>query len=105
MGDVSIEDATNDLIAQIRKGDPYLRVVRGSAKSFEVATGRALAVAMRGVNPRTKLEERVTVVTRQLADDHLLYLLFATPERDTGKYSGTLNAMVRSLQVDEDRPH
>jgi len=101
LGDVSIEDATNDLIAQIKKGDTHLKVVSGSTRTLDLRSGRALTASLSGVNPRTRIKERVTVVTHQLADDHLIYLLFATPERDANSYSGTLRAMVNSLQFGE----
>ncbi len=47
----------------------------------------------------------MTIVTRQLSDEHLLYLLFITPERDAGNYSSVLNAMVSSLQINTGQPH
>jgi hypothetical protein len=102
---VSVEDATSDLIAQIKKGDQHLKVVSGSTKSLDLRSGRALTATLRGVNPRTRIKERLTVVTHQLADDHLIYLLFATPERDAKSYSGTFNAMVGSLRFDDEQKH
>ncbi|MBI2213138.1 MAG: M48 family metalloprotease [Acidobacteria bacterium] len=105
LGGVSLEDATRDLIAQIQKGDAHLREVRGSARLLKPASGRALSVDLRGVNPRTRIEERLTVVTHQLADEHLIYLLFAIPEREAAAYAPTLSAIVNSLRIDEDRPH
>jgi len=41
------------------------------------------------------------VVTRQLADDHLVYMLFVTPDRDASSYRNVLNAMVNSIEVNE----
>ncbi|MCM2316912.1 MAG: M48 family metallopeptidase [Thermoanaerobaculia bacterium] len=105
LGDVTLESATNDLLAQLQKGDSHLRVVRGSARQLNVDGGRALAVNLRGVNPNTRIDERVTVVTQQLTDEHLVYLLFATPERDASKYSSTLSAMVASLRISEGARH
>ena len=105
VGDVSIEDATNDLLAQIQKADPHLKTIRRSMRSLNLRSGRALAASLRGVNPRTKIKERVTVVTHQLDDNHLIYLLFVVPERDVKSYSGTLDAMVNSLQFAENAKH
>ena len=61
--------------------------------------------SLRGPNPNTRVQERVTVVTRQLADDHLVYLLFITPDSDARSYSGLFDAMVRSMEVDEGQQH
>jgi beta-barrel assembly-enhancing protease len=104
-GNVSLQDAANDLIGQIRKGSPHLRVISGSTQQFNISGGRALAVSLRGTNPNTRLSERVTVVTRQLHDDHLIYMVFVTPEAEARAYAPVLQAMVNSLEVDEDRHH
>jgi len=105
LGDVSIEDATNDLIEQIQKGDPHLKTMRRSMRSLALRSGRALSSSLRGFNPRTRINERVTIVTHQLDDDHLVYLLFVVPERDVKAYSGTLDAMVGSLQFADNHRH
>jgi hypothetical protein len=102
---VSLQDATNDLLAQIQRGSPHLKVVRGSGQRFKMAGGSALAAVLRGKNSNTALVERVTVVTRQLADDHLVYLVFVTPDRDAKAYGPVLEAMVSSMQVNENRGH
>ncbi len=102
---VTIEKATQDLLGQIQSGSRHLTVVRGSTKRVNVNGGEALTATLRGNNPNTRLEERVTVVTRQLHDDHLIYMLFVTPEKDAAAYSKLLTAMVNSLQVDEDANH
>lgn len=104
-GNATITDATNDLIAQIERGSPYLREVNGSEQRLRMSNGTALAATLRGNNPSTGVTERVTVVTRQLADDHLVYLLFITPDRDAQNYNGVLQAMVSSMQIDPNRPH
>jgi len=104
-GAISLEDASSDLVAQIQQSGPHLRVINGSTQRFTMAGGNALAVSLGGTNQSTGIQERVTVVTRQLADGHLLYLLFVTPERDAGSYGPVMQAMVRSLQVQDDQAH
>ena len=104
-GTATIEDATDDLINTLRQSSPYLQVANGSGQRIQVAGGTALAATMRGVDPVTGIDERVTVVTRQLADDHLIYMLFITPERDAANYSGVLNKMVASIQVNDSKSH
>jgi hypothetical protein len=56
---------------------------------------------LRGRNGNTGITERVTLVTRQLPDAHLIYMLFVTPEQEASNYSSVLTSMVRSFQVDE----
>ena len=102
---VTIEQATTDLIGQITQSSPHLKTIRNSTKRINAGDGVALTASLRGVNPNTRLNERVTVVTRQLADDHLVYMLFITPEQEASRYSSLLTAMVNSLQVDEHAHH
>jgi hypothetical protein len=101
----TVEAATEDLIQQISRSSGHLRLVRGSARRFRLAGGTALGATLTGTSPETGLQERVTVVTRPLADQHLLYMLFVTPERDARAYTPVLNAMVESMRVDPDRRH
>ncbi len=102
---VSLEDATNDLIAQIRQSSPHLRAISGSGQSLRLDGRTAMAASLRGRNPNTRLDERVTLVTRALPDGHLIYMLFVTPERDASSYRNVLNTMVQSLDVEEGRRH
>jgi beta-barrel assembly-enhancing protease len=104
-GSVSLTDATNDLVGQIRSSSPHLSVISGSTQQLTLDGGPALAASLRGTNPNTGIKERVTIVTRQLADDHLVYLLFVTPDADAAKYQPTLQSMVSSLRIDEGHAH
>ena len=105
IGNISVQDATQDLLAAIQQSSPYLRLVSNTAQRLRLSGGTALAATLRGTDPVTGVDERVTVVTRQLSDEHLLYLLFVTPERDAANYNGVLNAMVNSLQINTNQPH
>ena len=104
-GNASLETATNDLLGALQQSSPYLRLVSGSESRVRMAGGTAIAATLRGVDPQTGIDERVTLVTRQLADEHLLYMLFITPERDAANYRNVLNAMVSSMQIDPNRRH
>jgi Zn-dependent protease with chaperone function len=94
-GFISQANATSDLLNQIVSDSPHLRVV---SRSGGVTT-------LRGTNPNTGIAERVTVATRQLADEHLIYMLFVTPDRDASKYQSTLNSMLRSIEVNTGARH
>jgi len=105
VGNISLQSATQDLLAAIQQSSPHLRLASNSAQRLRLSGGNALAATLRGTDPNTGVDERVVVVTRQLSDEHLLYILFVTPERDAGNYSGVLNAMVNSLQINTSQPH
>jgi Zn-dependent protease with chaperone function len=105
-GRVTMQSATSDLITQIRQASPHLRVISGSTQQLRTQDGKAaLAASLRGRNPNTNIDERVTVVTRALPDGHLVYLVFVTPEGDARNYSGVLNQMVNTLQVASNARH
>ncbi|MDP9190138.1 MAG: M48 family metallopeptidase [Acidobacteriota bacterium] len=102
---VTMQDATNDLIAQIQKSGPHLRVVSGSGQQLKVDGRTAMAASLRGTNPNTRISERVTVVTRALPDGHLIYVLFVTPEQDASRYGPLLNNIVASIDVNDTHAH
>lgn len=102
---VTLQNATNDLLGQITQSSPHLKLISNSGQQFNLDGRTALAASLRGTNPNTGIQERVTVVTRQLGDEHLVYLLFVTPEKDASRYSPVLQAMVNSMQVDETQRH
>lgn len=101
----TLEQATDDLVSQISQSSGYLKPVRGSGRRFTLDGGSALAATLAGKSPLTGQTERVTIVTRQLDDDHLIYMLFITPERDAKAYNAVLNQMVSSMQVDPGHRH
>jgi len=96
---VTMESATTDLLEQIRQASPHLRVINGSTQKMRVGNDTALAASLRGRNPNTRLDERVTVVTRALPDGHLMYMVFVTPEQEAQNYSSIVNQMAQSIQV------
>lgn len=99
----TLSSATNALLSDIVNGSPHLGVIRGSEQQFTLDNRTAVSVSLRGTNPNTRISERVTVVSRQLDDGHLMYMLFVTPERDASAYNSVLQSMVRSIQVNEHR--
>jgi predicted Zn-dependent protease len=104
-GNVTLQSATQDLLTEIQRSSPYLRLASNNAQQLRLSGGTALAATLRGTDPATGIDERVTVVTRQLSDEHLLYLLFITPEREASNYGRVLNSMVSSLQINPSQPH
>jgi len=101
----TLQNATNDLLAQIQQSSPHLRLISNSGQQFNLDGRSALAASLRGTNPNTGIQERVTLVTRQLGDEHLVYMLFVTPEKDASRYAPVLQAMVNSMQIDESQRH
>jgi hypothetical protein len=62
-------------------------------------------VVLSGSSPITHQEERVTLFTREVADDHIIYGLFIAAEQDYNRLNETFNRMITSLQVDTEATH
>jgi hypothetical protein len=101
----SASEATDDLVAQIRRSSPHLRESVGREQRQQVDGARGLAVVLQGVSPVTGEQERVRVVTRELLDDHVLYALFVTPRDEASRLESTFDRMVDSLRVDDRVAH
>lgn len=101
----TLEQATNDLVNQLIEGNRHLRLVPNSTRRQTIDNARALSVVLGGKSPVTGLDERVTVLTRELPDGHVLYLLFVAPARDYSALSRTFQTMVSSLRVNDNAYH
>jgi Zn-dependent protease with chaperone function len=104
-GQMTLQEATQDLLAQIQRDSPHLRLLSNAGQTVNIDGRTGMAVALGGRNPNTGIQERVTVVTRGLPDGHVIYLLFVTPEQQASAYNGVLNQMLSSLQVDDTHGH
>jgi hypothetical protein len=101
----SLEDATDDLVRQIIRSNSYLSAESGSARQEQIDGALAFSVLLSGRSPVTGEEERVTVFTRNLSDDHVLYALCVVPARDYEYLAQTFSQMVRSLRVNDEAAH
>ena len=104
-GKTSLDDATNDLVTQLTRSNPYLSLVRGSAKRQTIDGARAISLVLSGRSPVTGEEERVTLFTRELPDGHVLYSLFIAPGRDAGAFSAAYDRMISTLRVNDEAAH
>jgi len=104
-GQISLADATDDLLQQISQSNPNLRLESGSKREGSVAGERTLSATLSGRSPVTGQEERVTVRTRQLADGHILYALFIAPGRYYSDMNQAMGEMMASLRVEDRANH
>ena len=97
--------ATNDLLNEILRTNPNLRMVPDSQRNDRINGAAALSVVLSGRSPVTRKEERVTLFTRELPDDHVIYALFIAPAEDYAEVRPTFERMVSSLQVNNEAAH
>jgi len=97
--------ATNDLLSEILKTNPNLRLVPDSQRNDRINGSAALSVTLSGRSPVTRKEERVTLFTRELSDEHVIYALFIAPADAYDELRPTFEHMVSSLRVNEEASH
>jgi Zn-dependent protease with chaperone function len=104
-GRTPLDEATSDLVRNILAANPYLARV-GNATETQVMAGHpSLTVRLEGRSPDTRVNERVTVLARQLPDDHVVYMLLIAPEAEYAALTPTFDRMVRSFRSDEHASH
>jgi len=104
-GNTSLIHATNDLVAHILQINPALNLVRNSERRNRIDGADSISVVLSGRSPVTGREERVTVFSREIPDDHVIYALFIAPEQDYRQLNETFNRMISSLRVDDSSQH
>jgi hypothetical protein len=104
-GGGTLEDATDDLVGQIRRTGPHLRPAGRVERARAVDGERALSLVLAGRNAATGVQERVAVVTRELADGHVLYALMVTPAEDSAALRPVFERMLGSLRVNDRVAH
>ncbi len=97
-----LAEATNDLVGQIIRTNPTLKLVTDSPRSDTIDGASALSLVLAGRSAVTGEEERVTIFTRGLPDDHVIYALFIAPGQDYGQLKGTFARMMGSLRVNDE---
>jgi hypothetical protein len=100
----SLDQATHQLIAQLRQGNPQLKQV-GNDEDIRLNGMAAKSAELVGVSPvkdqsGNPLRERDWLVTLPLKDgQHVLYLVFISPEPDYTQMHATFEAMLHSLRL------
>jgi hypothetical protein len=100
-----LEDATDDLVRHILRASPHLTAPIGSARPEAVDRSQGYSVRLSGRSPVTGEQERVTVYTWALPDDHVAYLACITPAKTAIVVERTCSRMIQSLDVNDAALH
>lgn len=101
----NLAQATNDLTAQIIRSNPNLTISPGSQRTDTVSGAAALSLVLSGRSDVTEREERVTLFTRELPDNDVIYALFIAPGQDHGEMTRTFEHMMSTLEVNDQAAH
>jgi len=100
--DLSLDDATHRLIANLQQSNPGLRTI-GNDEAIRINGREGRSQEMMGTSPlkqgNQSLQERDWLVTTQLAEGSVMYLVFIAPEKDFSKLRPTFEGMLRSFNV------
>ncbi|TMQ71888.1 MAG: hypothetical protein E6K80_04215 [Candidatus Eisenbacteria bacterium] len=99
-GQGSLEAATDDLVLHIEESNPSLRRVAGSESRRSIGGRPGLAVDLAGRAPGDGTEEQIQVVTEELPDGHVLYVLLVAPRDEFTALGPTFDRMLASFQTD-----
>lgn len=98
---LSIDELTNQLIQQIQQSNQLEQL--NKSQPITVGGNEGRSTLLRSPSPfldanGAEQQERDWLVTVQLRDGSLIYLIFAAPESDFGRLRPTFEAMLRSAQ-------
>ncbi len=96
----SLQQATTEFLNSLGQGNGNLRQRTGFQRT--TVAGRAgLTTTLGNINEATGQPEIVTVVTTQLRNGQLFYMIAVTPESDAGSYQTAFRNILRSLQIND----
>jgi len=94
----NLEQATNEFINSLQQGNGNLRS-RGGYLRTTIDGRNALSIALNNVNEATSRQEIVTVITTQLRNGQVLYMIAVAPNDDFANYQSVFQNILRSVQV------
>jgi predicted Zn-dependent protease len=95
-----LQQATNDFITSLQQGNGNLRARSGYQRTY-VDGRNALSLALSNVNEATGRSEIVAVITTQLRNGELLYMIAVSPDNEYSNYQNTFQNILRSLQLND----
>ena len=95
-----LQQATNEFLNSLQQGNGNLRA-RGGYERADVAGRNGLLISLSNTNEATGQPEVVNVITTQLRNGELLYIIGVAPESDYNNYLSTFQNILRSVQLND----
>lgn len=96
----NLQQASNEFVSTLQQGNGNLRA-RGSYQRTDVGGRSGLLITMGNTNETTGHAEIINVVTTQLRNGDLLYLITVSPENEYSSYQNTFMNILRSIRVND----
>jgi len=94
----NLEEASTQMVNSLQQGNQNLRA-RGNFQRVDINGRSALVIQMGNVNEATGQREVVNLVTTQMRNGQLFYMITVTPENEYNNYQGTFGNILRSIQL------
>ena len=95
-----LQQATNDFVNGLQRSNPNLRANSGYQR-IDVDAQGGLLLTLENVNEATGRAEVINVVTTQLRNGQLFYMIAVSPRSDYGSYQNTFLTILRSVQLND----
>src|SRR5438128_2521105 len=96
----NLQQATNDFINSLQQGNGNLRA-RGNYQRMDVDGRYGELLTLDNVNEATGRPEIVNVVTTQLRNGELFYMIAVSPSDEYSSYQNTFLTILRSLRLND----
>jgi len=96
----NLQQATNEFVSALQQGNNNLRA-RSNYQRTYVDDRNALSIALSNTNEATGRAEVVNIVTAQLRNGDLFYLITVVPDSDYYNYQNTFQNILRSVQLND----
>ncbi|HKP38746.1 MAG TPA: M48 family metallopeptidase [Pyrinomonadaceae bacterium] len=94
----NLQQATNEFINSLQQGNGNLRARSGYQRTY-IDGRNALTITLNNTNEATGRPEIVNVITTQLRNGELLYMIAVSPDNEYYNYQTVFQNILRSLQV------
>ena len=94
----NLQQATNEYLSSLQQGNPNLRS-RGGLQRTTMGGRTGLTISLSNTNEATGRPEIVNVITTQLRNGQLLYLIAVAPDNQYYNYQSVFQNVLRSLQL------
>ena len=94
----NLQQATQEFLNSLTQGNANLRQ-RSSLQRTTVGGRTGLTTTLTNTNEATGQAEVVTVITTQLRNGQLFYMIAVAPENESTSYQAAFRNILRSLQI------
>jgi beta-barrel assembly-enhancing protease len=96
----NLQQATNEFINGLQQGNGSMRARSGYQRAY-VGGRNGLSISLSNINEATGRPEVVNVVTTQLRNGQLLYIIAVAPDSNYNDYQSTFQNILRSVQLSD----